>query len=122
MQKTAILLGATGLTGSLVLEQLLSNANYGTIKLFSRKSTGIFHPKVKEYIGDLLFLEDFKEDLTGDELLHLYRNHQKENTQSSAVSKNRFGYSGKKLLKFVKTMEFLRWLWFLLLGPMQKVL
>ena len=68
MQKTAILLGATGLTGSLVLEQLLSNANYGTIKLFSRKSTGIFHPKVKEYIGDLLFLEDFKEDLTGDDL------------------------------------------------------
>lgn len=68
MQKTAILLGATGLTGSLVLEQLLSNANYGTIKLFSRKSTDISHPKVKEYIGDLLFLESFKEDLTGDEL------------------------------------------------------
>jgi len=68
MQKTAILLGATGLTGSLVLEQLLSNADYGTIKLFSRKSTGIFHPKVKEYIGDLLFLESFKEDITGDEL------------------------------------------------------
>jgi len=67
-KKTAILLGATGLTGSLALEQLLSNANYGTIKLFSRKSTGISHPKVKEYIGDLLFLESFKEDLTGDEL------------------------------------------------------
>ena len=67
-KKTAILLGATGLTGSLALEQLLSNANYGTIKLFSRKSTDISHPKVKEYIGDLLFLESFKEDLTGDEL------------------------------------------------------
>ena len=68
MEKTAIILGATGLTGSLVLEQLLSHANYGTIKLFSRKSTGISHPKVKEYIGDLLVLEDFKEDLTGDDL------------------------------------------------------
>ncbi len=68
MQKTAIILGATGLTGSLVLEQLLSDANYGTIKLFSRTPTGISHPKVREYIGDLLVLEDFKEDLTGDEL------------------------------------------------------
>ena len=68
MEKTAIILGATGLTGSLVLEQLISDANYGTIKLFSRKSTGVSHPKVKEYIGDLLFLESFKEDLIGDEL------------------------------------------------------
>ena len=68
MEKIAIILGATGLTGSLVLEQLLSDANYGTIKLFSRKSTGISHSKVREYIGDLLFLESFKEDLTGDEL------------------------------------------------------
>lgn len=68
MQKTAIILGATGLTGSLVLEQLLSNANYKTIKIFSRISTGISHPKVKEYIGNLLVLEGFKEDMTGDEL------------------------------------------------------
>jgi uncharacterized protein YbjT (DUF2867 family) len=68
MQKTAIILGATGLTGSLVLDQLLSDANYGTIKLFSRTLTGISHPKVKEYIGDLLVLEGFKEDLIGDEL------------------------------------------------------
>ena len=68
MQKTAIILGATGLTGSLVLEQLLCSTNYEIIKLFSRKSTGISHPKVKEYIGNLLVLEDFKEDLTGDEL------------------------------------------------------
>ena len=68
MEKIAIILGATGLTASLVLEQLLSDANYGTIKLFSRTPTGISHAKVKEYIGDLLFLESFKEDLTGDEL------------------------------------------------------
>ena len=68
MQKTAIILGATGLTGSLVLEQLLSDPNYGTIKLFSRTPAGISHPKLKEYIGDLLVLEGFQEQLTGDEL------------------------------------------------------
>jgi len=68
MQKTALLFGATGLTGSLVLEQLLSDENYATIKLFSRKASGITHPKVKEYIGDLLNLDTFKSDMTGDEV------------------------------------------------------
>ena len=68
MQKTAIIFGATGLTGSLVLEQLLTDENYTTIKLFSRKESGISHPKVKEYIGDLLNLESFTEDMIGDEV------------------------------------------------------
>ena len=68
MEKTAILFGATGLTGSIVLEQLLSDENYATVKLFSRKPSGVSHPKVKEYIGDLLNLETFKNELTGDEV------------------------------------------------------
>lgn len=68
MQKTAILLGATGLTGSFVLEQLLLDTRYTSIKLFSRTPSGISHPKVKEYIGDLLSLENHKEDMTGDEV------------------------------------------------------
>lgn len=68
MQKTAIIFGATGLTGSLVLKQLLADENYTTIKLFSRKESGVSHPKVIEYIGDLLSLETFTEDMTGDEI------------------------------------------------------
>jgi len=68
MQKTAIIFGATGLTGSLVLEQLLSDENYISVKLFSRSSSNASHPKVKEYIGDLLNLDTFKEEMTGDEV------------------------------------------------------
>lgn len=68
MKKTAIILGATGLTGSLVLTQLINDQNYSTIKLFSRKASGITHPKVEEYIGDLLQLDSFKENMTGDEV------------------------------------------------------
>ena len=68
MKKTAIILGATGLTGSLVLEQLLTNDQYDCIKLFSRKTTGVTHPKVKEYLGDILDLESFSFDFTGDEV------------------------------------------------------
>lgn len=68
MQKTAIIIGATGLTGSLVLEQLLENQAYGTIKLFSRKESGVQHPKVQEFMGDLLQFENFANDFTGDEV------------------------------------------------------
>ena len=68
MQKTALIFGATGLTGSLVLEQLLSDEKYAMIKLFSRKASGTSHPKVKEYIGDLLNLEPFRAEMTGDEV------------------------------------------------------
>ena len=35
---------------------------------FQEKNQGVSHPKVKEYIGDLLNLETFKEDMTGDEV------------------------------------------------------
>lgn len=87
MQKTAIILGATGLTGSLLLEQLLTDTNYSTIKLFSRTPSGISHPKVKEYIGDLLHLETFTEDLTGDEVYICIGTTKKKTPDSSLYRK-----------------------------------
>ena len=68
MEKTALILGATGLTGSCLLQQLIKDDRYSTIKLFSRNTCGVEHPKVKEYIGDLLAIEEFEKDFTGDEL------------------------------------------------------
>lgn len=68
MGKTAIILGATGLTGSLVLEQLLVDDRYERILLFSRSSCGVDHPKLTEYLGDLFHLEEFKEQFKGDEV------------------------------------------------------
>lgn len=66
--KTAIILGATGLTGSLVLEQLIANTNYSKIKLFSRSASGITNPKVEEHIVDLLNLESVASSFTADEV------------------------------------------------------
>lgn len=68
MKKTAIIIGATGLTGSMVLEQLLENHDYDVIKLFVRRPTGLDHHKVEEHVGDLLKLESFEPDFTGDEV------------------------------------------------------
>lgn len=67
-QKTAIILGGTGLTGSLLLERLIADDSYGSIKLFSRKASGKSSPKIQEFIGDMLQLELFKGDFTADEV------------------------------------------------------
>lgn len=62
MKKTAIILGATGLTGGALLQLLLADPEFENIRLFSRKATGISHPKITEYIIDLFALE--KEEKT----------------------------------------------------------
>jgi len=68
MAKTAILLGASGATGSEVLNLLLEDTRYTTIKLFSRSSINVTHPKIKEYITDLFELGNMKPDFTADEV------------------------------------------------------
>ncbi|MDB2385294.1 NAD(P)H-binding protein [Polaribacter sp.] len=68
MKKTAIILGATGLTGSILLEKLLNDGRYETIKLFSRKEIDGLPLRVEQFIGDILQLENFSEDFTGDEV------------------------------------------------------
>ncbi|KSA13772.1 NAD(P)H-binding protein [Maribacter dokdonensis] len=68
MKKTAIILGASGLTGGLLLEKLIVDDRYESIKLFSRSSIKGLPNKVKQYIGDLLELEQFKNDFTGNEV------------------------------------------------------
>jgi uncharacterized protein YbjT (DUF2867 family) len=52
--KSAIVLGATGLTGSILVQLLLSDDRYEKVILFSRSSIGFEHPKSVEYLGDLL--------------------------------------------------------------------
>ena len=68
MQKTAILIGATGLTGSILLEKLIKDERYKTIKLFSRKKIDGLPAKVEQFIGDILNLESFKSDFIADEV------------------------------------------------------
>ncbi|KOY52525.1 NAD(P)H-binding protein [Polaribacter dokdonensis] len=68
MGKTAIILGATGLTGNLLLEQLITDNNYSKIKLFSRNSVDVTSDKIEEFIIDLLALEDSTKDFVADEV------------------------------------------------------
>ncbi|MCH9661189.1 MAG: NAD(P)H-binding protein [Bacteroidetes bacterium] len=66
MKKTAIILGATGLTGGLLLETLLKDDDFGKVKLFSRRSTTNVDEKIEEHIVDLFLLEEHAEVFTAD--------------------------------------------------------
>lgn len=46
-QKTATLIGATGLIGSQILQQLLEDPDFSSIKVLVRRPIDIAHPKVK---------------------------------------------------------------------------
>ncbi len=66
--KSAIVFGSTGLIGSYVLRQLLSDERYGEVKIFVRKSTGIKHPKLDEFIIDFEQLENYRDKIKCDDL------------------------------------------------------
>lgn len=66
MKKTAIILGATGLIGGELLQLLLKDDSYTKLKLFSRSSCEIAHPKIEEHLGNLFKLEQFVDHLKGD--------------------------------------------------------
>lgn len=63
---TAILFGATGLTGSILLRYLLHDESYSQVLVFSRRPLEITHEKLRVHICDLLDLESVKDLIKGD--------------------------------------------------------
>ncbi len=68
MKKTAIIIGATGLTGSYLLDLLLYSNDYQKVKIFTRRTTGRTHPKLEEYICDVINLSEKANDFIADEV------------------------------------------------------
>lgn len=68
MVKTAIVLGATGLTGNILLKMLLDDQRYSSVTVFGRNSCDITHPKLEEYIIDLFQLEHYANKFKADEV------------------------------------------------------
>ena len=66
--KTAIVIGATGLVGAELVNQLLNSSEFSKVKIFVRKPTNKTHTKLEEYIVDFENIENWKENLTGDTL------------------------------------------------------
>lgn len=61
----ALILGATGLIGSELTQLLLSEAIFSEVVVFTRRSTGMNHPKLKEYIINFDEPNDWKEHVRG---------------------------------------------------------
>ena len=66
--KTAILFGASGLIGSHLLDLLLNNNEYSKVKIFTRNSIKKNHPKLDIYNINFKQLNNYKDNITGDDL------------------------------------------------------
>ena len=65
--KTALIFGSSGLIGGHLLDQLTKNNNYNKIKIFVRSEPKINDPKVEIIKTDFNNLENYKEDIKGDD-------------------------------------------------------
>lgn len=68
MSKTAVIIGATGLVGSNLVNQLLRDNAFDLVKVFVRNSTGIKASNFLEFIVDFEDFESFNSDVKGDVL------------------------------------------------------
>jgi uncharacterized protein YbjT (DUF2867 family) len=66
--KTAIVIGATGLVGTQLVQQLLKDSRFEQVKILVRKSTGIQHVKLQEHIVNFDDCAAWKKLVTGDVL------------------------------------------------------
>ena len=64
--KTALLVGATGLVGGFVLEQLLEDTYFDKVIVLTRKTLGNNHPKIKEILVNFDELEKYANDIKAD--------------------------------------------------------
>jgi uncharacterized protein YbjT (DUF2867 family) len=65
---TAIVIGATGATGTELVNQLLEDSTYAKVKIFIRKGIALEHPKLEKQIVDFDNMDTWKAELTGDVL------------------------------------------------------
>jgi len=63
MARTALLVGATGLVGGFVLNQLLEDPYFSLVTVLSRKSLQQQHPKLKEVLVNFDQLEDYANEI-----------------------------------------------------------
>lgn len=66
--RTAIVVGATGLVGSHLIQLLLADNRFSVMKVLARRTTGINHPKLQEHIIEFDQPEQWRVLVTGDVL------------------------------------------------------
>ena len=64
----AIIIGASGATGTKLVDALLADVQYKNVTIFVRNTTTRKHPKLTEYVIDFSRIEDYAEYIIGDVL------------------------------------------------------
>lgn len=68
MKLTVNVIGATGLVGKQLVQQLLDDERFGKVRIFVRRDTGLNHSKLDQQIVDFGKTEIWEKLLTGDVL------------------------------------------------------
>jgi len=68
MQKTAIVFGATGLTGKYLVNELVKNNHYQKIKVVNRKPQNYDHPKIEEHLIDFNQIDEYAHEFKADDV------------------------------------------------------
>lgn len=66
MKLTANVIGATGLVGKALVQQLLNDERFDKVRIFVRRETGLKHPKLEQLIVDFAKTETWEKQLAGD--------------------------------------------------------
>ena len=85
MQKNVLLIGASGLIGSELVQLLLRDDKIKSLKVFVRKSLAITDQKLIELLVDFEHLEDFKHEFQGAALFCCIGTTRKKNTRFSSL-------------------------------------
>lgn len=66
--KTALIFGATGLVGNLLIEELIESGRYPLIRILVRQQTGTDIPGVEETVTEFNDLDLLEEKISGDDV------------------------------------------------------
>jgi len=66
----AIIIGATGLIGNLILNEVLKDNDFSEVRIFVRRSTGIVNIKLKEIIDPMKDINNLGSEIQGDVLFN----------------------------------------------------
>ena len=64
--KTALIIGATGLVGSHLLDMLIEDERFSKVRIFTRRTTGKQSEKIREFLVDFDKMAEWSQYLEGD--------------------------------------------------------
>lgn len=90
--KTALVIGATGVTGKHIVSQLLARQDYDQVLAFSRRALSVVHSKLVNHVVDFDHIEDWATLLRGDDLFSALGTTRKQAGSKKAQYKVDYSY------------------------------